>query len=165
MSDLISISADLCEAARRSDGPLSQLDDKGRQVILERYRRFMLLCKKYPESNIAPTTDIDEMWHVHMLCPVAYFNDCREYFGGILDHNAGFGAEPSELSQLQAIFDATATLWADNFGESYIPDSNEAAIRTCFKSAIKTCFNPAMKTCFKVAIKTCFKVGIKTCIK
>jgi len=136
LPELIEFSQDLLEAAKRSTGPLSKLDDKGRHYVLERYRKFLALAKQHPRKPLAPTADIDEMWHIHMLMPRAYAKDCTAYFGEILDHNGGFGREPRESQELSRVFDKTAALWTDAFGQEYLADSGTASpLPLCFSAA------------------------------
>src|SRR5690348_7156830 len=113
------LSVDLVEVAKRSDGVLGTLDEKTIGLIVERYVNFLVLNKKYPEAALSPTYDIDEMWHLHMLCPRNYYADCMNYFGYILDHNAGFGKEASEAPVLRTIFDETKALWSEEFQDDY----------------------------------------------
>ncbi|MCS6849698.1 MAG: glycine-rich domain-containing protein-like [Gemmataceae bacterium] len=68
---------DLVQAALRAEGgffagmPLEVVEDAAR-----RYRQFLALVKNYPDERLAPAKDIDEMWHLHMLHPVAcYFGE------------------------------------------------------------------------------------------
>ena len=133
--DLIEFSEDMLEAAKRSTGPLSKLDDANRRYVLDRYRQFLLLAKRHPKQRLAPTADIDEMWHVHMLMPRAYAKDCTAYFGDILDHNAGFGHEPGELPKLRKYFDKSAELWKEEFEEEYLADIGTASpLPMCYKA-------------------------------
>lgn len=113
------ISVDLLEAARRSDSfPAEWPADKVERA-LDRYGRFLLLTQKHG-GPLAPTRDIDEVWHLHMLAPRAYYNDCVRLFGEVLDHDGGFGKEASEVPALQATFERTAELWAQEYGEDYL---------------------------------------------
>jgi hypothetical protein len=78
-----------------------------------------MLKAKHPEETMAPTGAIDEMWHLHMLHPRAYHDDCIAILGRILDHNPGAGKLPGTLPQLLAHFQSTARLWAAEFGTDY----------------------------------------------
>jgi hypothetical protein len=108
---LIEFSEDMLAAASRAAGPLGELAVADRKYVLERYRKFLALAKQYPNERLAPTADIDEMWHLHMLMPQAYAKDCEKYFGRILDHNGGFGRKADEVAELKKIFDRTVELW------------------------------------------------------
>ena len=116
---LPTISVDLLEAARRSDSfPPEWPQDKVERAIL-RYGRFLALTAKHG-GPMAPTRDIDEVWHLHMLAPRAYYNDCMRLFGEVLDHDGGFGKGDGEVPRLAATFERTAGLWAEEFGETYL---------------------------------------------
>ena len=39
---------------------------------------------RHPDRRLAPTREIDHMWHLHMLHPRAYQDDCQRVFGSVL---------------------------------------------------------------------------------
>jgi len=134
--ELIEFTSDLVDAAGRSDGPLASLSKTDREFAVERYRKFLALAKRHPESRLAPTSDIDQVWHIHMLMPRAYAADCQEYLGEILDHNGGFGRKASEVPEMREIFETTAKLWEKEFGEPYLRDvGTESPLPVCFSAA------------------------------
>ena len=104
MVDLPVFSVDLHEAARRSETEASEWVPEQLDEAVERYRRFFYLASLGP--GIAPTRDIDMIWHLHMQAPVAYYRDCMKYLGRVLDHDGGFGK--------------TAERWQEVFGEPYV---------------------------------------------
>ncbi|WP_437759683.1 glycine-rich domain-containing protein [Sorangium sp. So ce1389] len=110
---------DYLRAAKRSRGILADMSDAAIEDVALRYRRFLLLKAKNPTLPIAPTEIIDEMWHLHMLHPVAYANDCMALFGAILDHAPGFGSTDATRPALLRCFSRTAALWEAEFGEPY----------------------------------------------
>lgn len=77
------------------------------------YRRFMTMAKEYPRSAISPTSDIDEMWHAHILHTKDYGRDCMSYLGHFMHH------EPFGETKPSPEFDNTAALYLDLFGEEY----------------------------------------------
>jgi len=111
------LSVDLVEAAMRSNGVLSSLDKEVLIKIEERYKKFLLLAQKYSNVALSPTFDIDEMWHLHMLHPRSYYNDCIRLFGDILDHNGGFGKKKEEIPTLISYANETQSLWEKEFGD------------------------------------------------
>lgn len=133
--EFIEFGEDMHEAAGRAAGPLGRLDKTAREYVLERYRKFLALAKRYPKERLAPTADIDEMWHLHMLMPRAYAKDCEAYFGRILDHNGGFGRKAGEAAELKTIFDRTAELWEKEFGEPYVVAGTASPLAVCFSVA------------------------------
>lgn len=57
------------------------------------YRGFLFVCWKYPGGN-APTLEIDEFWHAHIMFTQKYMRDCRYIFGRYL-HHTPFTIKPS----------------------------------------------------------------------
>lgn len=114
-------SVDLHKAARRSESETSEWTDENLNETIERYRKFFALARFGP--GIAPTRNIDMIWHLHMMAPVAYYNDCMSYLGRILDHDGGFGQTPEEAVELAAVFARTSELWKDVYGEPYVAEA------------------------------------------
>ena len=48
------------------------------------YRRYLYLTQVV--GNVAPTPDVDEVWHRHILYMRKYLSDCQNAFGKILYH-------------------------------------------------------------------------------
>lgn len=119
-SQLPTLSADLVKVAKTSRGPLNGYGTTTLVAIERQYRMFLMLIKKHRDTVIAPTELIDEMWHLHMLHPVAYAADCKRILGFVLDHNPGFGSEHGELPELLTAFSSTETMWEKEFGEQYV---------------------------------------------
>lgn len=117
--DSIIISVDLIDKAKRSDDIPEDWSDEVIKQHIERYEKFLRLIQKYPRQRFAPTQNIDKIWHLHMLSPVAYYNDCQRNFGMILDHDGGFGALEEEKSALGEVFESTSTLWLLEYDELY----------------------------------------------
>lgn len=113
------ITVDIMESYRRSDTKPDGWSEEQALIALGRYEKFFMLAAKYPGHPLAPTKDIDVMWHLHMLSPQAYFNDCMLAMGAILDHNGGYGKGEGELPRLQATFAHTERLWMAEYGEPY----------------------------------------------
>jgi len=113
------LSVDLVRAGRLSKSGLAKLDDDSLRQLEIGYRKFLLLKSKYPKNVLAPTGLIDEMWHLHMLHPCAYVEDCMSILGFVLDHNPGFGSEPGTMPILLEHFSETRALWEKEFGEPY----------------------------------------------
>lgn len=135
------ISVDLLAAARRSDTfPQDWPEDK-RRWALQRYEKFLRLAALHPGVPLAPTRDIDELWHLHMLSPRAYFEDCRRLLGRVLDHDGGFGKEPGEIPILQASFERTAALWLEAFGEAYVETGDAPQTTKCWHDCQSRCWH------------------------
>src|SRR3954469_11154637 len=50
------------------------------------YKKFLTLLVKYPQETIAPTNEVDEFWHLHILDTRKYAEDCEAVFGYFLHH-------------------------------------------------------------------------------
>lgn len=121
MRKLPTFSVDLHEAARRSESETSEWTSEKLDESIKRHRKFFTLARS--GERIAPTRDIDMVWHLHMLAPLAYHNDCMSYLGYILDHDGGFGQAPEEAIVLAKVFSDTARLWEETFGEQYVSET------------------------------------------
>lgn len=143
-----SISVDLLRAAKRSDNFPKDWDEERTQRALSNYERFLRLAAKYPEQPIAPTRDIDEFWHLHMLHPRAYFEDCQRLLGGILDHDGGFGKGDGELPLLQKTFESTEELWVKEYGEPYLAVGLEkgSGVTSCWHNCQSRCWHACKST-------------------
>ena len=120
------VSVDLVRAALRSESLPSDYTPDSLRAAADRYERFLCLAAQHPGRELAPTRDIDLMWHLHMLAPRAYSEDCHRLFGDILDHDGGFGAAADERDQLDSCFAETAELWAAAYGEPYLGQHKRA---------------------------------------
>lgn len=134
------ISVDLLNAWERSDAKVDGWNRGDAISSIERYRKFLLLIASHPNLSFAPTRDIDEMWHLHMLSPRAYQEDCTRLFGEVLDHNGGFGKGEGELPVLQAVFERTARMWEDRYGEPYLTE-NSAGLTKCWHDCVSRCWH------------------------
>jgi hypothetical protein len=73
------------------------------------YRRWLALRRAFPHLSIAPTVNIDRMWHAHILDTRTYERDCARVFGQFL-HHTPFRGKPAD-------FKRTQSLWRRYFGE------------------------------------------------
>jgi len=133
------ISVDLLRAADRSESFPKDWSNARRSRAFARYARFFTLLAKYPTRPLAPTADIDEVWHLHMLHPVAYARDCMRAAGHIIDHDGGFGATAEELPLLRDTFEATAHLWLEEFGEPYVEGATSSGMTKCDRNCVSRC--------------------------
>jgi hypothetical protein len=141
----LTLSIDLVQAARRSE-TLRHLTaaDSARQI--RAHERFLLLTQRHG-GPVAPTREIDEIWHLHMLHPVAYHADCTRLFGRILDHDGGFGTEPEERPVLGKVFARTAALWQAEFGEPYVATLGAAPTDVELQNCLHDCSNRCWHAC------------------
>ena len=137
----VTISVDLFSAAKKSPSfPKDWTDDMIRRE-LTRYGKFLLLAQRHPGQPLAPTLQIDQLWHLHMTHPRAYHADCTRLFGDVLDHDGGFGADPAELPELQATFNRTAELWEREFGERYVEREFDPNMTNCWHDCSGRCWH------------------------
>jgi hypothetical protein len=79
------------------------------------YKNFLLLNVKYgPDSGLAPSQEIDEIWHSHILDTAHYMQDCQNIFGYYL-HHAVVEQESIPVTDEQA-FAKTQRLYLQEFG-------------------------------------------------
>jgi hypothetical protein len=143
------ISVDLFRAAKRSEGETSQWVDERIQQAVERYTKFFALMADDPNRVVAPTSDIDAIWHLHMLAPQAYYDDCIAACGQIIGHDGGFGSTAEELPQLINTFERTGELWLEKYGERYVEQPNAEATTKCWHNCQSRCHN----ACKSVAVQ------------
>lgn len=146
------VSIDLVEAARRSDSFPADWPAENVARAIDRYRRFLLLASKNPGLALAPTRDIDEIWHLHMLSPRAYYEDCMRLFGRILDHDGGFGRHPDEVPILEGTFARTAALWKAEYGEAYLLP--EAEYNSRHAASAEKCWHDCQSRCWHACKST-----------
>ncbi|MCS6799484.1 MAG: glycine-rich domain-containing protein-like [Myxococcota bacterium] len=136
------LSVDLVERSYRASSFPADWSREQRERALRRYERFLLLVARDVDAPATPTRDIDEMWHLHMLHPVAYQRDCARLFGGTLDHDGGFGNDPAELPVLQGAFRAFARRWREAYDEPYVEGmSDDEAATNCWHDCTGRCWH------------------------
>lgn len=83
------------------------------------YRNFLWLLRKYGEHTVlAPSPEIDEIWHHHILDTYKYHEDCAAIFGTYLHHYPYFGMRSaSDSAALSDAFARTQSLHCQEFGE------------------------------------------------
>ncbi|WP_454722378.1 MULTISPECIES: glycine-rich domain-containing protein [Cupriavidus] len=88
-------------------------------IAVDYYRNFLWLLRKYGENEVlAPSTEIDEIWHHHILDTYKYHEDCRAIFGTYLHHYPYFGMRGATDSvALEDAFARTQRRYHEEFGE------------------------------------------------
>lgn len=140
----VELSCDLLAASYRSDDFPQDWTTEQRERSLGRYRRWLHLKQRNPAMRMAPTRDIDQFWHLHMLSPVAYHRDCMRLFGRLLDHDGGFGKGPGEEERLIEVYRATAQAWEAAYGEPYGEDgtwSHDVGPTKCWHDCQGRCWH------------------------
>ena len=64
------------------------------------YRRFLAILAAFPELQVAPTAEIDLVWHLHILDTRAYARDTQSVFGFFLHHFPYLGLRGGNDDQL-----------------------------------------------------------------
>lgn len=77
------------------------------------YKRFLLLCQKYPNEFLVPTKGIDLIWHTHILFTKQYHEDCNKIFGKYLHHTPSLGIDVD----MNQSFQKTLFLYEIEFSE------------------------------------------------
>ena len=84
------------------------------------YRMFLLLVYLYPNSQLVPNREIDEVWHFHILDTMKYAEDCEILFGRFIHHFPYFGERGKiDRDNLQKSFEQTQVLFQEHFGIKY----------------------------------------------
>ena len=99
---------------------------------VEWYRRYLIVCAKYPEQNHVPTKVIDEVWHLHILDTRKYASDCGAIFGEFKHHTPSY----SDISadRLDEDFDRMNQFYRVEFGED--PTTTGDNIGTCYSDEL-----------------------------
>jgi hypothetical protein len=118
----MSMSIDIIDHCRVSNPLFANMHVEEIRYFVNRYENFWELCKNNPEVILAPTKDIDEVWHTHMLRPVNYISDCNSFFGYVLDHDGYSGREDESNEDLEIGYKNLERLWLDRYGEDIIPN-------------------------------------------
>jgi hypothetical protein len=103
------INVDRLRALVRREQP--NWSDEQIAAAINGYFEFLMLNRKRWGSSIAAPSDIDVVWHAHILDSVQYRKFCNEYFGGYLDHDPCIGAERDDLN-----VDRTLKMYTEDFG-------------------------------------------------
>jgi len=81
---------------------------------VDRYTKYLLLRKKYPNELLSPADDFDLVWHAHQLHTANYAEDCEEIFGFLLPHNDNI-----RRNELPGRYKRAEELWRAEFGTDY----------------------------------------------
>ncbi len=86
-------------------------------LAVDRYEKLFKLFGK--GISIVPTKEIDDVWHIHMLNPISYYESCMEYHGKLIGHNPALENSEAEKDRLHSQFLVTANIWKETYGEEY----------------------------------------------
>lgn len=98
------------------------------QAAIARYKMFLTIHFLFPDKELVPTQEIDEVWHTHILLNTAqYFQDCQHLFGHFLHHRSADEIDETEAQHQEAAFAATCNLFERVFGIGALGDTNSSA--------------------------------------
>jgi hypothetical protein len=106
---------------------------------VDRYEKLFKLFGK--GASIVPTKEIDDVWHLHMLDPVSYYNACMSYHNKIIGHNPALESSEEEKSNLDSMFLMTGKLWKKEYGEEYSGSAADCdgPDHTCLECSMGDC--------------------------
>ncbi|MGH8807487.1 MAG: glycine-rich domain-containing protein, partial [Noviherbaspirillum sp.] len=120
------------------------------------YRRFLMLLTKYPQESIAPTRDVDEFWHGHILDTLKYAEDCQNVFGQFLHHFPYLGMRDDEDADHRVESARTMRrLYQQEFGEP-MPSADD----TAFSSRVDAAFSSRVDAAFSSRVDAAFSSRI-----
>lgn len=89
------------------------------QRVQKEYRKYLVICLKYPNHSAVPSTYIDDFWHLHILDTIKYKFDCDEYLGFFLHHFPYFGMRgEKDEENLSRAWTKTLELYEQEFGST-----------------------------------------------
>ena len=88
-------------------------------IAVRYYQNFLWLMRRHGKDHVlAPSPEIDEIWHHHILDTYKYHEDCIAIFGTYLHHYPYYGMRgEGDLHALTNSFSTTQNLHFDEFGE------------------------------------------------
>lgn len=124
---------------RDTEEGLGWTDEQCENAEIE-YKRFLQLNKKFPNVSIVPHTEMDLMWHQHILDTRAYHKDCITFFGEYFHHFPYFGIRSeSDRRALNKAFEETQKIYASEFGEEMINKNSSKCDRNCVSRCQRAC--------------------------
>lgn len=114
------------DASRVQSLVLTRLPGWGKKRFdsaLIEYQRFLMLCKIHPDAKVMAPSDVDELWHMHMLDSISYTSDCSRIFGNYLHHDPCIN-EPDPCNTKE-----TLEMYRNLFGEE--PGEQWKEMLTC----------------------------------
>jgi len=83
---------------------------------IEEYRKFVFLALE-ADHQVTPSDQVDQVWHLHLLCSDAYWNDfCPRVLGRPLHHHPARGGQ-AEQDRFHEQYRATIRSYRQHFGE------------------------------------------------
>ena len=106
---------------------------------VDRYEKLFRLFGK--GVSIVPTKELDDVWHLHMLDPVSYYESCMSYHNKIIGHNPALESSQEEKNKLHSMFLMTEALWKKEYGEEYSGSAADCdgPDHTCLECSMGDC--------------------------
>lgn len=96
-----------------------KMSEERADTAIQRYREFLDLHRRYRDLPLCCPSDVDLVWHRHMLRSAAYRNDCQTLFGAPLDHDPdAFGT-----AAFASAWAETRRLWLMHFDVALVEDA------------------------------------------
>ena len=130
---------------------------KSAKAASEQYKRFLFLQYQYGKHySLAPSQEMDEFWHQHILFTQQYQNDCQRIFGHYFHHSPTLKSASSTVhATMHKNFETTQVLYYREFGE-YINEIRWLMRLHCFSLSKIVLYIKRLKT--KLNIKTIVRV-------
>lgn len=89
--------------------------DAGRaEGAIREYLRFMQMLAEAPKMELVASSDVDLVWHEHLIDTQNYAADCLRLFGRFLHHRRARTSD--ELAAIPAAYERTKRRYAERFG-------------------------------------------------
>ncbi len=93
------------------------------ELAISLYKMFLCLHFLFPNIELVPTQEIDEVWHTHILLNTyQYIQDCQKLFGYILHH---YSPVDETSSPYQQTVKEVTKLLLEFFGVSILKNSQD----------------------------------------
>jgi hypothetical protein len=81
-----------------------------------KYKKWLFLQRKHEDVLLAPGSEVDAVWHFHILDTRAYIRDTAQIFGHYLHHYPYVGITDG-LARVAAVSEHTRRLFRAEYGE------------------------------------------------
>jgi hypothetical protein len=81
-----------------------------------KYKKWLFLQRKYEDLLQSPGSEVDIVWHFHILDSRAYIRDTARIFGHYLQHYPYFGMTEG-IAKAREVFKTTRRLYRAEYGE------------------------------------------------
>jgi hypothetical protein len=89
--------------------------ERAKGAIVE-YLRFLVMLAEAPKMELVASSDIDLVWHEHLIDTKNYAADCQRLFGHFIHHRRA--RTPDELAEIPEAYQNTKDVYKSRFGET-----------------------------------------------